>query len=382
MHAVVLRAKKISSRGSASASLQHTFRERETPNALPGRLADNEILRGGSAAVDVLAALDARLSRVTAQASQRPVLAVEYVVTAAAAAFREGGGSVDSGAYLRDALAWLEKRHGAENVVSAVIHRDELAPHLTVMVVPLVETAARDRRRSVIIGTDPSTGQKLRETRLYHEPASCRLSAAHYLNGRKKLADLQTGFADDVGKTHGLARGIKGSRAAHQTVRDFYGALNAPLEHLEVPASAVTPRVVKAGGLFTHEEREAPATVAGRVTRDVERFYEPMRLTGLTAQADRQRQKDLAATLRAKERELEALAPFVELRAVAPSAFDEAAAEAAARVAHFRALSNPKGNPKGALMQTDVCSASPRPTDDPKGCMPAGKRPKRSDFTL
>ncbi len=40
-------------------------------------------------------------------------------------------------AYFRRALEWIEDRHGKENVLSAVIHRDEATPHMTVMTIPL-----------------------------------------------------------------------------------------------------------------------------------------------------------------------------------------------------------------------------------------------------
>jgi hypothetical protein len=40
-------------------------------------------------------------------------------------------------AYFRKALDWFEERHGKDNVLSAVIHRDETTPHMQILVIPL-----------------------------------------------------------------------------------------------------------------------------------------------------------------------------------------------------------------------------------------------------
>nr|WP_284527285.1 hypothetical protein [Shigella flexneri] len=38
---------------------------------------------------------------------------------------------------------------------------------------------------------------------------------------------MQTEFADRIGQRHGLERGIERSKARHQTIRQFYGNLEA-----------------------------------------------------------------------------------------------------------------------------------------------------------
>lgn len=52
----IMRTAKIKTLGNMGASLQHSFRERETPNADPDRTSDNTILVGGDNSKDVLAA--------------------------------------------------------------------------------------------------------------------------------------------------------------------------------------------------------------------------------------------------------------------------------------------------------------------------------------
>ena len=79
-------------------------------------------------------------------------------------------------------------------MLGSVIHYDETSPHMTVYVVPMV-------------------GGKLR--------------ASHFFDGREKLRTLQTDFAEQVGKPFGLERGIEGSGAKHQTVKQYYANLKA-----------------------------------------------------------------------------------------------------------------------------------------------------------
>lgn len=50
----ILRCAKIKTLGNMGASLQHTFRERETPNADPARRIDNTVLVGGTDSAAVL----------------------------------------------------------------------------------------------------------------------------------------------------------------------------------------------------------------------------------------------------------------------------------------------------------------------------------------
>ena len=81
--------------------------------------------------------------------------------------------------YFKQAVDWLEQRHGKHNVVATSIHRDETTPHLIAYVVPL----------------DQDTG---------------RLNAKKFFLGSKaKLAEMQSSFSDHV-KNLGLERGVEG----------------------------------------------------------------------------------------------------------------------------------------------------------------------------
>jgi len=243
-HPVVIRTAKLRTLSRIRASGSHTWRERTTPNADPDRTPTNTNLRTVTSSSALVCAVEARLA-LAQEAARDPVRCIEYLVTANAAAFREGGGTVDADAYLRDALAWIEQRHGAANVVAANIQRDETAPHLVVYVVPLLEVAGRERKRSVIVGNNPD-GTKRRETRVVKEPGTIRLSAAHWLDGREKLSKLQTEFAEQVGRRHGLVRGVERSRATHQTVKTYYSLITRPTPLVLVRPSTPFPKPLPA----------------------------------------------------------------------------------------------------------------------------------------
>lgn len=195
----ILRCAKIKNLGNMGASLQHTFRERETPNADPARIRDNTVLVG---AEDSRGGLDAWRARAPEKIRANAVHGLEYFIGGSPGALNAMSRE-DQDAYFRRALDWLEERHGRENVLSAVIHRDEATPHMTVMTIPLDDRG--------------------------------RLNARALVGDRGKLSAMQTDFAERVGKPHGLERGVQGSRATHERVKSAYAHLNDPEHAVELP---------------------------------------------------------------------------------------------------------------------------------------------------
>lgn len=227
----ILRTAKLPSIRAVQSSARHTFREIYTPNADASRTGRNVVMTGPDSAAGIAAAVKARCDLVT-ENQPRVIPCIEYLITAS-----PGAQALQGRAYFDAALAWLREKHGADNVVSAVLHLDETTPHLAAYVVPLIETAGRTRKRSVSAGKGPD-GKMLRKTIEVTEPGSVRLSASTFLDGRAKLSELQDDFAERVGKPHGLARGIKGSRAVHTTVKQFYGLLDADVTEAMGPQLA------------------------------------------------------------------------------------------------------------------------------------------------
>jgi hypothetical protein len=132
---------------------------------------------------------------------------VEFVVTFSPGALDGKQAEV----YLKDSLRWIMKTFGKENLVSAVLHRDEKTPHLSAYITPIFDG---------------------------------RLNARERFGGADKLAGLQDDFAAQVGAKHGLERGVKKSRARHTKVREFYGLLDKELA--ELPKPKLGPVVTRA----------------------------------------------------------------------------------------------------------------------------------------
>lgn len=197
----ILRTQKLKSGIAVRRSMKHAFREQDTPNADPARNQENTHL--GAADVDeALAKFNARLP---AKVRSNAVLAVEYLITASPEDMK-GKSRQEQDAYFRDGLEWLKKRHGAENVVYAGIHRDETTPHMYAYVVPL------DRQGKL----------------------NCRA----FLGGAQALREMQTDFAQQVGLQHGLERGVEGSKARHTSIQQYYARVNEAMPQkldIEIP---------------------------------------------------------------------------------------------------------------------------------------------------
>ena len=89
--------------------------------------------------------------------------------------------------FFKDCVKFFADKYGAENIISAVVHKDETTPHLHMNLVPI-------------------TNGKLCSKDLYD---------------RKKLSELQTEFYEKVGKKWGLERGRFKSGAKHLTASEY-----------------------------------------------------------------------------------------------------------------------------------------------------------------
>jgi len=214
----VMRCAKLKTMGEVGALGQHNERERETRNADPERLQDNERLAGsGNWCADVQVRLDTvPLVRINA------VLALEYVLTASKEFFADGD-QARLAAWRDASMAWLRDTYGEKNVVAAVLHRDEITPHIQAVVVPIDEQG--------------------------------RLSARHFINGAEKLHAQQSSYAHAV-EHLGLQRGVRGSVADHQEVQAFYSKIQEPTPAREEVLRAVDD-LPAPGRLVPHPEKWA-----------------------------------------------------------------------------------------------------------------------------
>lgn len=261
-HFAILRTAKLKSLGNVSASLSHTYRTRETPNADPSRADQNE--HSHATPAEVLQAFKERLPN---KRRKDAVLGIEYFVSASPEWFKGRDRAFVDG-YFAQSLAWLRERHGEENVVGWSIHCDESSPHLVAYVVP----------------RDGDT-----------------LNAKKWLGGRAALSRMQSDFAEKVARHHELERGIEGSRAHHQSIKDFYAQIEKPGQHVIISPETVQPKVLKKG--FLTSEYETPEMVAERLTASVQKAYTPAVEAAKLAASESRRADEMTLTAQTLSRE-------------------------------------------------------------------------------
>jgi hypothetical protein len=258
----ILRTQKLKHAQAVRRSMAHALRAQDTPNADPCRTPDNS---ASVASVDeALARFNERLAT-QAKVRSNAVLAVEYLLTGSPEDMNTKNRE-EQDAYFADALKWLEAKHGKENVVAWGVHRDETTPHLYAVVVPIDDKG--------------------------------KLNCRHFLGGAKALNEMQTDFAERVGRQHGLQRGLEGSRAHHVTIQQYYARANAA-------TAAKTPAIDIPDAKFM-EGKEA---YGERVARAVVEQLTP-ELVSLRAKAQQgdlaaKRSKDAEATAKQAQAEAE-----------------------------------------------------------------------------
>lgn len=222
MNYSILRTKKLKSYGAVARSARHSFREQPTPNADPGLSKLNK----GTGAKTTAKLVEALKKGLPVKFRAQSVLCIEYMITASPEAFGRHGGELDDmgDGYFNDALNWLRKRHGKENVIATAVHLDERTPHLVAYVVPRTNDG--------------------------------RLSCRDFLGGPAKMRAMQTDFHETCGRPRGLKRGIEGSKAKHQELKQFYGALVASGESPRLSAGDYAAAAV---GIKTGAWRKAEA---------------------------------------------------------------------------------------------------------------------------
>jgi hypothetical protein len=121
---------------SLLSAARHNLREIQSELGADGRLdvgriALNEVLIGSSVASDVVSVAQAKLSEWGVSTRRKDyVQAIEMVFSLPA------NSSLDQQAYFQACLDWVFIQMGRENVLSAILHRDEAAPHCHVLILP------------------------------------------------------------------------------------------------------------------------------------------------------------------------------------------------------------------------------------------------------
>jgi hypothetical protein len=273
----ILRVAKLQ-RANVASSASHNFRERPTPNADSSRTHSN-ITHGPQDTKQLVAAMDKRLESVE-KIRKNAVCVIEYLMTASPEFFQSASIQQRDN-YLDSAEQWLIERHGAENIICCTRHLDETSPHICAYVVPITSNG--------------------------------KLNASYWLDGRKKLSDMQTDFAQAVGQSFKLERGIEGSLATHTTIQQFYASLNSPVKKPFLLATVdVLPQV--AGERSHLDKMESADQIAKRISMAANEYFQPAIAAGNTAKLERKRADELERTARRLDRELQIAKNDLEYR--------------------------------------------------------------------
>lgn len=99
--------------------------------------------------------------------------------------------------WVKDNAQFVKNRYGVDNVMRFSLHRDERTPHIHCVITPITKDG--------------------------------RLSAREIVGNKKDLQQLQDDYAEAM-KKYSLHRGLKGSKAKHYEVSEYYARIKDPVE--------------------------------------------------------------------------------------------------------------------------------------------------------
>lgn len=257
----ICRIAKLKSGGSISGSEFHTKRSRETPNA--DLTKQNERFIGNDPRTSSLTLEQEVYLRIGNNGGKKirtdAVLCVEILLTASPEYFRpddHGKAGKWDAHQLEDwkqaNRAWLAEKFG-DRIVRAELHLDESTPHIHAYFVPLDESG--------------------------------KLNCKKMFGDRKKLSDFQDSYAQAMAPL-GLERGIKGSRATHTQVKEYYAAVVKELDDSLTP-DEITHQLADRTRVL--KENADLQRTAESLAQERERFQQQIR--EMQAQIDRQHQE-------------------------------------------------------------------------------------------
>jgi hypothetical protein len=221
----IMRLKKLKSAAKIMGMARHNFRSIDTPNADPSKVLLNE----HKACSGVFEVMEKYKALLPDKVRKNAIHAVDYMITTSATASpRDNQIAIDKG------IEWVTEKHGKENVLMCSIHRDETTPHVHIVVMPLLDG---------------------------------KLNGKHFVGGHKdRLSDLQTEYFELLGDTE-LERGVKGSKAKHETIKHWHEAnLRAQGEGPKTTSKAELADRVK----LTTVDRLRPEKAQDRITQALE----------------------------------------------------------------------------------------------------------------
>lgn len=219
-----MRIKKLHSNSNVGGAISHHLRTRKTDNADPELMKNNWFFpndyptdQNGKTDKSVNADLQFRKDqqqkamamykkRLPEKVRKNGVRAVEFMMTVSPEVMQRK--DFNATKYLNACSNWAREKFGKENVFFIAYHRDETTPHVSLLLTPIDENG--------------------------------KLNARKFFGGRDKMSALQDDFYNSVGKEFGLDRGIKGSKAKHQTIKSYYEKQNQKDQELEKLAEDIS----------------------------------------------------------------------------------------------------------------------------------------------
>ncbi len=187
---------------------RHNFRVGKLGKGVDETRTHLNIYVGAQSVKELHAAVKAAIATATRKPRPDASKMVEFYC-GASPEFFEGKTYDESKAYLDDCYDWACETFGPENIVGAQFHFDEKTPHLHLEAVPMADTIKKTK---------------------HTETKQRTLNSAHWMDGKKKMEDLQTSFAKFVQERgHKLERGeskaerlAMGGNVKHKPVRQWH----------------------------------------------------------------------------------------------------------------------------------------------------------------
>lgn len=198
MATTILRFAKIKSKANIRQAGAHQHRHhKNTPNADPRLSSMNRYFHGSS---NLLSDVEKRLSILEKEPRSNSVLAVEGLLSLSPEIFKTGDRDADLKTlnnWYNESKKWLNEQFG-DNLVNAVLHRDEQTPHIHFTFVPLIQ---RDDGKHSLSARDTLTKETLRDFQKSYYSA---------------ISDAVTG----------LEPPSHGSKRKHTEISEFYDLLD------------------------------------------------------------------------------------------------------------------------------------------------------------
>jgi hypothetical protein len=255
----IMRIAKISGRKTVRDALKHNLRQlkNDTVN-IDSALSHKNVNHQSYADYDTCKMkFEANLSKIE-NIRKNAVMLHEIVITASPDQVAKMSYE-ELISYFNDSMKWANKIHGgSQNLVSMSIHYDESNPHCHLLYTPVCKVGDKFKlnSRSILGNVEKRrhpTEIELEKNVLAIADARLKIDRGDknikipkalvpgknnvfiLQRSESRLSDYQTSFYDDVGKKHGLDRGIKKwlTNATHTPIKEYHSELTKELEELK-----------------------------------------------------------------------------------------------------------------------------------------------------